>query len=58
MRAQLPGVDWRRTGGLRDVIIHDYPSVELETVWTIASRDVSTPLETLNRFPRGRCQLP
>lgn len=58
MRAQLPGVDWRRIDGLRDVIIHDSPSVELETVWTIASRDVPTLLETLNHFLRERGQLP
>ena len=58
MRAQLPAVDWRRIGGLRDVIIHDYPSVELETVWIIASRDVPTLLETPNHFLRERGQLP
>ena len=58
MRAQSPGVDWRRIGGLRDVITHDYPSVELETVWIIASRDVPALFETLNHFPRERGQLP
>jgi uncharacterized protein with HEPN domain len=51
-------VDSRRIGGLRDVIIHDYPGVELETVWTIASRDVPTLLERLNHFLRERGQLP
>jgi uncharacterized protein with HEPN domain len=51
-------VDSRRIGGLRDVIIHDCPSVELETVWTVASRDVPTLLETPNHFLPERGQLP
>lgn len=30
-----PGIPWQRIGGPRDVLIHDYMGVDLETVWEI-----------------------
>lgn len=33
MKATVPDVSWRKIAGMRDVLIHDYISVRLETVW-------------------------
>jgi len=30
-----PGLPWRRLAGFRDVLIHNYPGVDLEEVWNI-----------------------
>jgi len=40
VRATHPEVPWRRICGLRDVLIHDYMSVDLEAVWNIVQAGI------------------
>jgi uncharacterized protein with HEPN domain len=35
-----PEVDWRGISGLRNVLVHSYFEVDLETIWTIVERDL------------------
>lgn len=35
-----PAIPWKRMAGLRDILIHSYPRIDLETVWKIATEDV------------------
>jgi uncharacterized protein with HEPN domain len=35
-----PDIPWRRIAGLRDVLIHQYMSVDLEAVWAIVGEDL------------------
>lgn len=37
MRGRLAELDWKRSCGMRDVLIHDYIGVDLEQVWNVAS---------------------
>ena len=35
-----PEVDWRGISGLRNVLVHSYFAVDLETIWTIVQQDL------------------
>lgn len=47
LREQYSEVPWRRMAGMRDLIIHKYFAVELETVWDTVHR----------HFPHDTAQL-
>jgi uncharacterized protein with HEPN domain len=40
LRSRHPDLPWRRFAGLRDVLIHNYPGVNLETVWDVTQSAV------------------
>jgi hypothetical protein len=43
--------------GLRDVLIHDYPNLDLERIWLVASRDVPELLRVIEDFLREYVRL-
>ena len=40
LKEECPDIPWRRSAGLRDVLIHQYMKVDLEAVWAIVRDDL------------------
>jgi uncharacterized protein with HEPN domain len=57
LRAQLPTLPWRKITGFRDVLIHDYPNLDLEKIWLVACRDVPDLLRIVEDFLREHEQI-
>ena len=39
-RRAHPGVRWRGMAGLRDVLVHQYDTIDLERVWAVIEKDL------------------
>lgn len=46
-RSELPKVQWQKIIGLRNVVIHSYDSISVESVWGTISEDVPRLKEVL-----------
>jgi uncharacterized protein with HEPN domain len=53
IRSQIPGIDWKRVAGLRDLLIHQYFGVDLEIVWEICQEKVPTLEAAVSSFLSG-----
>ncbi len=40
LRTRYPDVEWQKIKGLRNIIVHHYFSLDFETIWITAKRDV------------------
>lgn len=49
IRDRFPEIPWRSMAGIRDKLIHDYVSVNLEVVWKTVTEDLPALLPQLQR---------
>jgi uncharacterized protein with HEPN domain len=47
-RIKFPDVEWSRIVSLRNILIHEYPGIDLETIWDIVEKQVNKILKDLN----------
>ena len=40
VRTAHPAIQWRPAAAMRDFLIHDYPSVDIEAVWNTIKEDL------------------
>jgi uncharacterized protein with HEPN domain len=40
LREEYPAIPWRGMAGLRDRIVHEYDSVDLEVLWTVVASEI------------------
>jgi uncharacterized protein with HEPN domain len=50
IRDRYPEVPWRAMAGIRDKLIHDYLTINLEVVWKTVTEDVPALLPLLRRI--------
>lgn len=48
-RAAAPEIPWRRLAGFRDVLIHNYATVNLTLVWNVIASDLPALLPQIER---------
>jgi uncharacterized protein with HEPN domain len=40
LKTRYPGIPWKKTVGMRNIVIHDYSETDIPTVWVVAERDL------------------
>jgi uncharacterized protein with HEPN domain len=53
IKATQPGIEWRTIAAFRNILVHDYLGIDLETVWDITQRDVPTLQHTVTAMLRA-----
>lgn len=50
LRVKFPDVEWRRIISLRNILIHEYPGIDLETIWDIVENKLSSLEKQINKI--------
>lgn len=45
-----PNIDWREISGFRDVIIHDYDTIDVEVVWDAVENEIPRLVEQIGEL--------
>jgi len=48
-KEQIPHIDWRAIAGFRNILVHDYLGLDLETIWLVIVQDLPDLEEALRK---------
>src|SRR5687768_1601331 len=48
-RAELPEIPWRKVIAMRNILVHDYGRVSLDTTWEVTQRHAPEMIEIITR---------
>ena len=54
LRSRIPGIEWQRIAGLRDILIHHYFGLDLSLIWDVVQTKVPVLRERVGEFLKGR----
>ena len=49
-RDELPEIPWRKVVAMRNILVHDYGRVSLDTTWEVTQRHAPEMIEVITRF--------
>ena len=50
VRSKEPDIPWKQIAGMRDILIHDYSSTNVRTLWDTVRRDIPILEAAINRL--------
>ena len=50
LRDRYPDIPWRQMAGMRDIIVHEYDRIDLDTVWNVLRGEFPDLLPQLERI--------
>lgn len=50
LRTRYPDIEWGRIISLRNIIIHEYPSINLRIIWSIAKNNLPVLEERIKKI--------
>lgn len=50
LKAKYPGVEWRRIGAMRNILVHMYRQIDVEIVWKTTKEDLPRLRERLQEI--------
>jgi len=53
VRLCYPQVDWRKIGGLRDILVHEYFGIDEDILWDIVQHQIPVLFEQVERILVG-----
>ena len=48
-----PGIDWRAIAGFRNILVHDYLGLDLDTIWLVIEQELPRLKDVLEALRSG-----